>query len=194
MDNAKELSLKNCLQQVGLLELPKQLKGNDIIHWLEAVLLVKKSDFSLSYAIAKRGADGKIIYVADFGNISPIKAVLSIHPYVILDKKKFLPFDTIVEMRKGLIDAIGGDDIAIEAVGKLSDCDVEYQMLNRAIQMQYEDLRMAGLNNNLYLLDNIRQNINKVEENVTTSVSENDISHEGDNTQKRRGRKSNTKK
>ena len=61
-------------------------------------------------------------------------------------------------------------------------------MLNRAIQMQYEDLLIAGLNNNLYLLDNIRQNVNKFEENVTTSASENDISPEGDNTKKRRGR------
>lgn len=163
MDNIKETSLKKCLEQIPLMELPKQIKGNGAIHWIEAIILVRKMDYSLSYVLAKRGADGKVVYMADFGHLSPIKAIISIHPYIILDKKRFFPYNDVQEMRDALIAAIGGDDVAIDAVGKLSDFDVEYQLLNNAIQLQYAELVSTGSTSNVYFHD-------VIEEEVTNEV------------------------
>lgn len=138
MEDIKNISLSRCLMHANLKELPKQRK--DDVHWLEAVALVKKLDYTLSYALIRRGADGRIVYTHDFGHISPIISLVSIHPYIILDKKRYLPCESIEEMRAYLTQIIGGDDKAVKAVGMLSDSDVEYQLLNRAIKSQYRDI------------------------------------------------------
>ena len=133
----KEQSLSKALSAKGLPDLPKQYRDDCGEYWLEAIVLVRKLNMSQSYAVAKRGADGKISYTADFGDISPISGLISIHPYMYLNKSVYMPFENIDQMRQALVQYIGGDEEAVEAVEELPDSEVEYQMLQIAIEAQY---------------------------------------------------------
>lgn len=137
MANIKDLSLSKALSALSLPELPKQYRDDCGEYWLEAIVLVRKQNLSNSYAVAKRGADGKIIYKADFGDISPISGLISIHPYMYLNKSVYMPFENIDQMRQALVQYIGGDEEAEAAVADIPDTEVEYQMLQIAIEAQY---------------------------------------------------------
>ena len=137
MSNIKDLSLSKALSALSLPELPKQYRDDCGEYWLEAIVLVRKQNLSNSYAVAKRGADGKIVYKADFGDVSPISGLISIHPYMYLNKSVYMPFENVEQMRQALIQYIGADEEAVEAVEELPDSEVEYQMLQIAIEAQY---------------------------------------------------------
>ena len=137
MSNIKDLSLSKALSALSLPELPKQYRDDCGEYWLEAIVLVRKQNLSNSYAVAKRGADGKIVYKADFGDVSPISGLISIHPYMYLNKSVYMPFENVEQMRQALIQYIGADEEAVEAVEELTDSEVEYQMLQIAIEAQY---------------------------------------------------------
>lgn len=137
MSNIKDLSLSKALSALSLPELPKQYRDDCGEYWLEAIVLVRKQNLSNSYAVAKRGADGKIVYKADFGDVSPISGLISIHPYMYLNKSVYMPFENMAQMRQALIQYIGADEEAVEAVEELPDSEVEYQMLQIAIEAQY---------------------------------------------------------
>ena len=133
----KEQSLSKALSAKGLPDLPKQYRDDCGEYWLEAIVLVRKLNMSQSYAVAKRGADGKIVYKADFGDVSPISGLISIHPYMYLNKSVYMPFENVEQMRQALVQYIGADEEAVEAVEELPDSEVEYQMLQIAIEAQY---------------------------------------------------------
>ena len=137
MSNIKDLSLSKALSALSLPELPKQYRDDCGEYWLEAIVLVRKQNLSNSYAVAKRGADGKIVYKADFGDVSPISGLISIHPYMYLNKSVYMPFENVEQMRQALVQYIGADEEAVEAVEELPDSEVEYQMLQIAIEAQY---------------------------------------------------------
>lgn len=137
MANIKEESLSRALSAKCLPELPKQYRDDCGEYWLEAIVLVKKQNLSQSYAVAKRNADGRIEYKADYGDISPISGLVSIHPYMYLDKEAYLPYENIEQMRYALVQYIGGDEEAKEAVDELPDSEVQYQILQIAIDSQY---------------------------------------------------------
>lgn len=147
--NIKEDSLKRALTAIRLSELPKQFREDSGEYWLEAIILTRKRDGSQSYVAGKRGADKKIIYTSDFGTMSPIAALLSVHPYLYLDKKKYMPYETIEQKRHALARYIGGDDDAKKAVDELSDSEVEYQILEIAIEMQYSNKEIAATHDNI---------------------------------------------
>lgn len=133
----KEQSLSKALSAKGLTELPKQYRDDCGEFWLEAVVLVRKQNLTQSYCLAKRDADGKISYIADYGMMSPISGLISIHPYLYLDKETYMPYENIEQMRHALIQYIGGDEEAKEAVDELPDTEVQYQILQIAIDSQY---------------------------------------------------------
>lgn len=133
----KEQSLSKALSAKGLTELPKQYRDDCGEFWLEAVVLVRKQNLTQSYCLAKRDADGKISYVADYGMMSPISGLISIHPYMYLDKETYMPYENIEQMRHALVQYIGGDEEAKEAVDELPDTEVQYQILQIAIDSQY---------------------------------------------------------
>lgn len=137
MGNIKEISLSRALSDKRLPDLPKQYRDDCGEYWLEAIVLVRKLNMSQSYAVAKRDASGKITYTADFGDISPISGLISIHPYMYLNKSVYMPFENIDQMRHALVQYIGGDDEAKAAVSDIPDSEVEYQMLQIAIEAQY---------------------------------------------------------
>lgn len=109
MENIKESSLKKALNFVMLQELPKQLRATDKGYWVESIALVRKRNMSTSYCVAKRGGDGRIRYTADFGDISPIAGLVSIHPYLVLDTETMIPYDSIEEKRAAIVDTLGRD-------------------------------------------------------------------------------------
>lgn len=133
----KEQSLSKALSARGLTELPKQYRDDCGEFWLEAVVLVRKQNLTQSYCLAKRDADGKISYIADYGMMSPISGLISIHPYMYLDKETYMPYENIEQMRHALVQYIGGDEEAKEAVDELPDTEVQYQILQIAIDSQY---------------------------------------------------------
>lgn len=140
--NIKEDSLKRALTAKRLSELPKQFREDIGEYWLEAIILTRKRDGSQSYAAAKRGADNKIIYTADFGTMSPIAGLISVHPYIYLDKRKYMPYDKIEQKRNAIVRYIGGDEEAKKAVDCLTDSEVEFKMLQIAIEAQYSCYRI----------------------------------------------------
>ena len=133
----KEQSLSKALSSKGLAELPKQYRDGSDEYWLEAIVLVRKQNLTQSYCLAKRGADGKISYIDDFGMMSPISGLISIHPYLYLDRSTYMPYENIEQMRHALAQYIGGDEEAKEAVNELPDTEVQYQILQIAIDSQY---------------------------------------------------------
>ena len=137
MANIKEESLSKALSAKRIPDLPKQYREDSGEYWLEAIVLVRKLNMSQSYAVAKRDADGKITYTADFGDISPISGLISIHPYMYLNKERYMPFETMVQKRHALKEYLGGDDEVIEAVDDMADEDVEHSLLEIAINSQY---------------------------------------------------------
>ena len=137
MANIKEESLSKALSAKRIPDLPKQYREDSGEYWLEAIVLVRKLNMSQSYAVAKRDADGKISYTADFGDISPISGLISIHPYMYLNKERYMPFETMEQKRHALKEYLGGDDEVIEAVNGMTDEDVEHSLLEIAINSQY---------------------------------------------------------
>ena len=137
MANIKEESLSRALSAKRIPDLPKQYREDSGEYWLEAIVLVRKLNMSQSYAVAKRDADGKISYTADFGDISPISGLVSIHPYMYLNKERYMPFETMEQKRHALKEYLGGDDEVIEAVNDMADEDVEHSLLEIAINSQY---------------------------------------------------------
>lgn len=137
MANIKEESLSKALSAKRIPDLPKQYREDSGEYWLEAIVLVRKLNMSQSYAVAKRDADGKISYTADFGDISPISGLISIHPYMYLNKERYMPFETMEQKRHALKEYLGGDDEVIEAVNDMADGDVEHSLLEIAINSQY---------------------------------------------------------
>ena len=137
MANIKEESLSKALSAKRIPDLPKQYREDSGEYWLEAIVLVRKLNMSQSYAVAKRDADGKISYTADFGDISPISGLISIHPYMYLNKERYMPFETMVQKRHALKEYLGGDDEVVEAVNDMADEDVEHSLLEIAINSQY---------------------------------------------------------
>ena len=137
MANIKEESLSTALSAKRIPDLPKQYREDSGEYWLEAIVLVRKLNMSQSYAVAKRDADGKISYTADFGDISPISGLISIHPYMYLNKERYMPFETMVQKRHALKEYLGGDEEVIEAVDDMTDEDVEHSLLEIAINSQY---------------------------------------------------------
>ena len=137
MANIKEESLSKALSAKRIPDLPKQYREDSGEYWLEAIVLVRKLNMSQSYAVAKRDADGKISYTADFGDISPISGLISIHPYMYLNKERYMPFETMEQKRHALNEYLGGDDEVIEAVNDMTDEDVEHSLLEIAINSQY---------------------------------------------------------
>ena len=137
MVNIKEESLSKALSAKRIPDLPKQYREDSGEYWLEAIVLVRKLNMSQSYAVAKRDADGKISYTADFGDISPISGLISIHPYMYLNKERYMPFETMVQKRHALKEYLGGDDEVVDAVNEMTDGDVEHSLLEIAINSQY---------------------------------------------------------
>lgn len=132
----KEQSLQRALNHTLLTELPPPLIKEKDNFWIEAIVLVRKRDYSQSYALATRKPDGKITYTADFGNMSPISGLIYIYPYTYLDQEKYLIKGDITQKRDALARFIGNDQQAKQAVAEMTDQEVENTITGIAVDAQ----------------------------------------------------------
>ena len=84
MDNNNNVkvdkSLIEALSYCHLRELPKEASEYDSI-WIRAIAYVTKADTTKSYVLMDKAADGSYRIIKDFGTISNIVNVRSIHPF-----------------------------------------------------------------------------------------------------------------
>lgn len=135
--NIKEQSLKDALNEIKLDELPKQFKESSGDFWLKAVVLVKKQDTTLSYALAERNSEGLISYKKDFGTMSPIAGLISVHPYVVLDKERFIDSTLTPEGKKDkLVEALGKD--MEDIINTMTEAEVDEALEELAAERQIQ--------------------------------------------------------
>ncbi len=105
----KEQSLKSALEATACRELPKAYKEG-MGFWIKAIVLVRKRNLTQSYALAERRADGVIRYTKDFGMMSQIAGIVSIHPYIYFDEKRFMPvYRNDEAQRRSLVSFFGAE-------------------------------------------------------------------------------------
>lgn len=102
MSKLEEKTLLDALAFVGLKKLPQE---SDLDNYLSAIVLVEKFDGTKSYCIQKMGEDLKPYIAKDFGTISSITKVLSIHPYDFM-KEKYVFKGTTKEEKLGYLKTI----------------------------------------------------------------------------------------
>lgn len=93
----------------GLGELPKRYDDASGEIWIRAIVLVRKLNCTQNYALASRRGDGLISVTQDFGYVSPITGIVSVHPYLYLDAGRYLWFEGKEEERAEYIRAFGNN-------------------------------------------------------------------------------------
>ena len=132
MGKIKELSLMKCLSDCGVRELPEEDKGELV--WVKAIGLVAKRDTTHSYVSLVRGEDGEPRIVKDFGTISSIVGIESIHPYEYLSSRFMPKFknDTRKDERVAWLSAY---EPSIDW-GEMTIKELDKAVLNRAVRNQ----------------------------------------------------------
>lgn len=85
MSTLKEKTLLDALSFVSLRTLPTKAEEDD--NYLSAIVEVVKVDGTTSYALQKTREDLTKYIAKDFGTISTIKEIVSIHPFEFLKEK-----------------------------------------------------------------------------------------------------------
>lgn len=85
MSTLKEKTLLDALSFVSLRTLPTKAEDDD--NYLSAIVEVVKVDGTTSYALQKTREDLTKYIAKDFGTISTIKEIISIHPFEFLKEK-----------------------------------------------------------------------------------------------------------
>jgi hypothetical protein len=85
MSTLKEKTLLDALSFVSLRTLPTKAEEDD--NYLSAIVEVVKVDGTTSYALQKTRDDLTKYIAKDFGTISTIKEIVSIHPFEFLKEK-----------------------------------------------------------------------------------------------------------
>lgn len=133
----KEQSLKLALEATACRELPKVYKDGSGF-WIKAIVLVRKRNQTQSYALAERRADGVIRYVKDFGLMSQIEGLVSVHPYVYFDEERFMcPYKSAEAQRRSLLSFFG-----VERAQEIMEADADkLELLSRemGIKVQLEN-------------------------------------------------------
>ena len=133
----KEQSLKLALEATACRELPKVYKDGSGF-WIKAIVLVRKRNHTQSYALAERRADGVIRYVKDFGLMSQIEGLVSVHPYVYFDEERFMhPYKSVEAQRRLLLSFFG-----MEREQEIMEADADkLELLSRemGIKVQLEN-------------------------------------------------------
>lgn len=88
MMDIKEESLRRALDATACRELPPPYREGAGF-WVKAIVLVRKRNNTQSYALAERRADGLIRYTRDFGLMSQIAGLVSVHPYMYYDEERY---------------------------------------------------------------------------------------------------------
>lgn len=123
MDNIKEKSLIDALSFCALRTLPTE--DNDEYVWLRAIALVAKSDGLQSYVLIEKNENDEMKVIKDFGDVTAIRKILSVYPYLFLDSHYIPVFKTKTkEERLAWFNRVGVDttqleDLSVKELNKL---------------------------------------------------------------------------
>lgn len=141
----KEKSLREALEAARCPQLPRQMTSDDKRFWTEAIVLVRKRNLSLSYCIASHRGDGSIVYIADFGMMSPIVGIQSIHPYLYLDERCIPKGNNV---RNTLVGFFGEEHR--ERITNATDEEIEILSIDYAVSLQKESVDNMRIVDEIY--------------------------------------------
>lgn len=83
ISKAEKMSLLDCLSWCSVRQLPEEWDSKNV--YIKAIAKVMRADGSISYVAVKKDKNGDDKIVKSFGNISMIKKILAVYPYLYLD-------------------------------------------------------------------------------------------------------------
>lgn len=128
-----QTELRAALDYLNISQIPEKLSSEEKRIWVTALLEVRKSDFSRSYAIGRNiyGKSPKIYKT--FGNPAMIKQIVNIYPITWLESK-FVP---AIKSKDDVIDYITKYyNVQREAVAKQNNEDLKSLLYSSAIERQ----------------------------------------------------------
>ena len=146
----KEESLIRALETSHMMRtgLPKRYDDSKGEIWIKAIVLVSKSNLEECYCLYSRSADGYMRLETDCGSgTGIIKTIISIHPYMYLDKLRFFPNVSYTEKRSMLKTNLRESPEQASEVDMMSDEQVDIALINDGIRMQLENRETDLLNN-----------------------------------------------
>ena len=171
----EEKLLKNCLDFVGLLELPEELDKKNKKLCLESINKVIKTDGSIAYVIVKINPNTMQRYFyKEFGEPCTISKTLAVYPYLFLPDNFIPKLKTKEEKLKYLADNTI-EDIDLK---KLTDEEIKNEILKISIKSFYQnssinDLIQNAINKN-DKDDTIVTDVNELISTDTTKENENE--------------------
>ena len=138
----EEKLLKNCLDFVGLLELPEELDKKNKKLCLESINKVIKTDSSITYFIVK--INSKTIqryFYKEFGEPCTISKTLAVYPYLFLPDNFIPKLKTKEEKLKYLADNTI-EDIDLK---NLTDEEIKNEILKISIKNFYQNSSINDL-------------------------------------------------
>lgn len=135
MNTIKEQSLTKALTYCGISEVPEEFDGVGI--WVQAIVLVQKSDGTESYVYADKDLKTlELRFAKDFGTVSMIRKVLKVYPYNFL-KDKYVPkFKT--QKKEERVKYLSAHDKTKTDWSVFSLKELDREVVRRAIRNQME--------------------------------------------------------
>lgn len=171
----EEKLLKNCLDFVGLLELPEELDKKNKKLCLESINKVIKTDGSIAYVIVKINPNTMQRYFyKEFGEPCTISKTLAVYPYLFLPDNFIPKLKTKEEKLKYLADNTI-EDIDLK---KLTDEEIKNEILKISIKNFYQNSSINDLIQNAIKKnekdDTIVTDVNKLISPDPTKENENE--------------------
>lgn len=171
----EEKLLKNCLDFVGLLELPEELDKKNKKLCLESINKVIKTDGSIAYVIVKINPNTMQRYFyKEFGEPCTISKTLAVYPYLFLPDNFIPKLKTKEEKLKYLADNTI-EDIDLK---NLTDEEIKNEILKISIKSFYQNSSINDLIQNAIKKnekdDTLVTDVNKLISPDTTKENENE--------------------
>ena len=171
----EEKLIKNCLDFVGLLELPEELDKKNKKLCLESINKVIKTDGSIAYVIVKINPNTMQRYFyKEFGEPCTISKTLAVYPYLFLPDNFIPKLKTKEEKLKYLADNTI-EDIDLK---NLTDEEIKNEILKISIKSFYQNSSINDLIQNAIKKnekdDTLVTDVNKLISPDTTKENENE--------------------
>ena len=171
----EEKLLKNCLDFVGLLELPEELDKKNKKLCLESINKVIKTDGSIAYVIVKINPNTMQRYFyKEFGEPCTISKTLAVYPYLFLPDNFIPKLKTKEEKLKYLADNTI-EDIDLK---NLTDEEIKNEILKISIKSFYQNSSINDLIQNAIKKnekdDTLVTDVNELISTDTTKEKENE--------------------
>lgn len=159
-----EKTLTLALRSSGCMELPPRYNEKSNKHWIKAIILVQKNNLTENYVLAKQRGDGYISYVEDFYGITPIKKIVSIHPYEYLNDSYMDILEDTEQRNKMLKKHFGAK--AFKEMLLQGEEHVKAQYLDMCAEIQGNEQRIADIYNGIDAMAGISRHTTEVSESL----------------------------